>query len=858
MRNKFNIQSILVFCMLSLFSGLAAAQTMNQISLNGKWSFRQSASSAWLPANVPGGVHTDLMDNNRIPDPFFGTNEKSLQWIGEKDWEYERSFIVGDELLNASHVQLVCLGLDTYADVYINDYLVMKCDNMFRTWTANPLPYLKKGENNIRIYFHSIFKQDMPKYLAAPFKLQAWPNNDQSDIPLSLYARKAGYNYGWDWGPRLITSGIWRDICLEYWNDIKIDGTQLITRKLEPGKAVMEAVCSVLSDQDSEATFTLAYDNKETVRKKISLQKGLNTLKIGFDVKNPQLWWTNGLGTQHMYDFEICVKSGKALAKDHVRTGIRTLEIVREKDAQGQSFLVRLNGKKVFMKGANYIPSDNFINRVSDSKYEYIIKSAADVNMNMLRIWGGGTYEKDIFYEMCDKYGILVWQDMMFACGMFPADNAYLTSVQEEVKDNVKRLRNHPSIALWNGNNENEISYFGWGWNNNYTPEEDRVYQNNLKKLFYEAIPEAIYSADNTRYYHPTSPNTGYNNIGYNMGDVHFWSVWKGGWLEEYTDSANIGRFMSEYGFQSYPEMKTIRKFTEEKDRYLDSDVMLSHQRARHDQTRDPNFGNKMMKMYMEKYFKIPSDFEQFTYMSQYLQAEAVKIGIEAHRRAKPYCMGTLYWQINDCWPVASWSGIDYYGRWKALHYFTKDAYSDVLISPYKSGNQVAFKIVSDSPQPVQGELEVTTMTLDGKTLFSKKKAFTLNADASEDVYSLPETELLAGAENNQVFTYAQITANGKVLSSNIYYPVYSNQYTYPAVTPEWSVEKTSEGVLIKLRSSALIRGLFLYVDDEDSFFSNNFVTLIPGKEQTIFVKTSLPADQFTAQLKYLSVNQVN
>lgn len=858
MQYKFNIQNILVLCILSLFSGLATAQTTTHVSLNGKWTFRQSASSAWLPATVPGGVHTDLIDNNRIPDPFFGTNEKSLQWIGEKDWEYQRSFTVGDELLDAANVQLVCQGLDTYADVYINDYLVMKCDNMFRTWTTNPLPYLKKGENNIRIYFHSIFKQDMPKYLAAPFKLQAWPNNDQSDILLSLYARKAGYNYGWDWGPRLITSGIWRDIRLEYWNDVKIDGTQLITRKLEPGKAVMEAICSVHSDRDSEATFTLAYDKKETVRKKISLQKGLNTVKVSFDVKKPELWWSNGLGTQRLYDFDIHVQSGEALAKDQVRTGIRTIEVVREKDAQGQSFQIRLNGKNVFMKGANYIPLDNFTNRVSDSKYEYIIKSAADVNMNMLRIWGGGTYEKDIFYELCDKYGILVWQDMMFACGMFPADEQYLASVQEEVKDNVKRLRNHPSIALWNGNNENEISYFGWGWNNLYTPEEDRVYRDNLKKLFYDAIPAAIYSVDNTRYYHPTSPNTGYNNIGHNMGDVHFWSVWKGGWLEEYTDSANIGRFMSEYGFQSYPEMKTIRKFAEEKDRYLDSDVMLSHQRARHDQTRDPNFGNKMMKMYMEKYFKIPADFEQFTYMSQYLQAEAVKIGIEAHRRAKPYCMGTLYWQINDCWPVASWSGIDYYGRWKALHYFTKDAYSDVLVSPYKSGDLVAFKVVSDLPQAVKGQLELTTMTLDGKTLFTQKKSFTLGADASEDVFSLPETELLAGAKSNQVFTYAEITVNGNVLSSNIYYPVYSNQYTYPAVTPEWSVEKVGDGVQVKLRSSDLVRGLFLYVDDEDSFFSSNFVTLIPGKEQTIFVKTSLPADQFKAQLKYLSVNQVN
>lgn len=736
--------------------------------------------------------------------------------------------------------------------------MVMKCDNMFRTWTLNPLPYLKKGENTIRIYFHSIFKVDMPKYLASPFQLQAWPNNDQSDIMLSLYARKAGYNYGWDWGPRLITTGIWRDVYLEYWDDIHIDGTQIITRKLESGKAKMEAVCTVMSDEDTKATFTVEYDKKEAVRKQVALTKGMNTVRVDFEVKNPELWWTNGLGNPRMYDFDIVLDKEGHKVTDRVKTGIRTLEIVREKDEQGQSMFVKLNGKAVFMKGANYIPLDNFPNRVPESWYEYIIKSAADVNMNMLRIWGGGIYEMDAFYEMCDKYGILVWQDMMFACGMFPADEHYLNSVAEEVKDNVKRLRNHPCIALWNGNNENEISYFGWGWKDRYTPEEDRIYQSNLHKLFYDVIPEAIQAVDETRYYHPTSPVTGYNNIDYNMGDVHFWSVWKGGWLEEYTEAKNIGRFMSEYGFQSYPEMRTIRRFASEHDLRLDSEVMLSHQRARNDQTRDPNFGNNMMKMYMEKYFKVPDDFSEFVYMSQYLQAEAVKIGIEAHRRAKPYCMGTLYWQINDCWPVASWSSIDYYGRWKALQYYSRDAYAEVLVSPYASGKQVVFKVVSDRLQKMKGELEITTLTLEGQTVFSKRVSLELGANGCEDVASITTTELYGGKKENEVFTYVTLNENGKTVSSNIYYPVYSNQYAYSKVTPIITVEKTNDGVNLRLRSSALIRGLYLYVDDDESFFEQNYVTLIPGKEEVVQVKTHLSAAAFEKQLKYLSVNQVN
>lgn len=853
-----NIQYIWLLIQLFALLMPVTAKDNPRISLNGEWMFKQSTSQNWLPAHVPGAVHTDLLDNKMISDPFYGVNEKSLQWIGEKDWEYKKTFTVDEELLQSQNVRLVFAGLDTYADVYLNDYLVMKCDNMFRTWTLNPLSYLKKGENTIRIYFHSIFKVDMPKYLSSPFQLQAWPNNDQSDIMLSLYARKAGYNYGWDWGPRLITSGVWNDVYLECWDDLRMDGTHIITRKLEAGKAKMEAVCTVMSDEDTEATLSIACDKKNMIRKQVTLTKGTNIIRTDFEVKNPELWWTNGLGKARLYNFDITLnKKGKELV-DRVKTGIRTLEINRDKDAQGQAMSVKLNGKDVFMKGANYIPLDNFPNRTPDTWYEYIIKSAADVNMNMLRIWGGGIYEKDVFYEMCDKYGILVWQDMMFACGMFPADEHYLNSVTEEVKDNVKRLRNHPSIALWNGNNENEISYFGWGWKNRYTPEEDRIYQSNLHKLFYKVIPEAIQAVDETRYYHPTSPVTGYNDIGYNMGDVHFWSVWKGGWLEEYTEAKNIGRFMSEYGFQSYPELSTIRRFAAEKDMYLDSEVMLCHQRARNDQTRDPNFGNNMMKMYMDKYFKVPTDFGQFIYMSQYLQAEAVKIGIEAHRRAKPYCMGTLYWQINDCWPVASWSSIDYYGRWKALQYYARDAYSEVLVSPYVSGDKVAFKVISDRQQKMKGTYEISTFTLEGEKVFSRKAAFDLDVNDCKDITSISKTELFGGKEEKKVFTYVTLYENGKQLSSNIYYPVYSNRYVYPKVSPELTMEKEGEGIVLKLRSSALIRGLYFSVDNEDTFFEQNYVTLIPGIEQTVRVKTVLSVSEFKKQLKYMSINQVN
>lgn len=853
------ITELLIICLMAVC--FHAEASVQRSDLGGKWQFRQSSSVEWHEATVPGGVHTDLMAAKLINDPFYGVNEKTQQWIGEKDWVYQRTFSVDRSVMDKQNIELVMTGIDTYANVCVNNVPLIRCDNMFRTWRVDIKPYLKEGENVITISFQSIFRVDVPKYLDAPFKLQAWPNNDQADIWLSLYARKAGYNYGWDWGPRLITTGIWRDIYIESWNVMKIDAAQIKTLAL-PSKssklAKMSAVVDIDADSGCDAMVSVKCSGETLVSKSVKLNSGENQITLGFDLRNPKLWWSNGLGDQHLYDFDVEVRCGSTTATNRIRTGVRTVEVIREKDAQGQSMYVRLNGEKVFMKGANYIPLDNFPARVEESWYEYIIKSAAEVNMNMLRIWGGGIYEKDVFYDMCDKYGILVWQDMMFACGMFPADRIYLDNVANEVKDNVKRLRNHPSIALWNGNNENEISYFEWGWRDQYTPEQDRIYQANLKTLFYEVIPQAIASVDDTRYYHPTSPVTGYNNIPYNMGDVHFWSVWKGGWVEEYTEQKNIGRFMSEYGFQSYPEMSTIRKFAKQGDQYLESEVILAHQRARNDQTRDPHFGNKMMTMYMAKYFNVPSDFEQYVYMSQLLQAEAVKVGIEAHRRAMPYCMGTLYWQINDCWSAASWSSIDYYGRWKGLHYFAKNAFSEILVSPYKDGDMVKFKIVSDRRSAAAAELKITAMTLEGKTLFSKTQQLSIAANSSQDMYQVALTELIAGAKSNEAFVVADVVEGGKIISSNIYYPEYSNKYSYPDVKPTIKTAISDNGVMLSISSPVLIRGLYLWLDDQESHFSDNYVTVVPGRDLKINIETTLTPAQIESSLRQLSVNALN
>ena len=651
-------------------------------NLHEGWKFRQARLTNWYPATVPGVVHTDLLQNKIIEDPFFRLNERGLQWIDKEDWVYETCFTLAADMMRKENMELVFEGLDTYADVYLNDECILKADNMFRRWSIPVRQYIREENNILKVYFHSPVKIDVPKWDALPYQYPA--SNDQSENgglfnkKISIFARKAGYHYGWDWGPRLVTSGIWRPVYIRAWSDLRINDVFIEQKEVGAGRAVIAGHVELDADKDMNGVLVTITDEatgRVLGEWQADLKRGTNRVTVDFVLHKPKLWWSNGLGEPFLYRFRTdIIAGGELLDSKTERVGIRSLKVVHQPDKDGHTFYIELNGRPVFAKGANYIPSDNFLPRVTPENYKRTILDAAGVNMNMLRVWGGGIYENDVFYDLCDEHGIMIWQDFMFACSMYPAEGALLDNIHQEAVDNVKRLRNHPCIALWNGNNENEISYFGWGWKDRYTPEEDRIYQSNLHKLFYDVIPEAIQAVDETRYYHPTSPVTGYNNIDYNMGDVHFWSVWKGGWLEEYTEAKNIGRFMSEYGFQSYPEMRTIRRFASEHDLRLDSEVMLSHQRARNDQTRDPNFGNNMMKMYMEKYFKVPDDFSEFVYMSQYLQAEAVKIGIEAHRRAKPYCMGTLYWQINDCWPVASWSSIDYYGRWKALQYYARVA----------------------------------------------------------------------------------------------------------------------------------------------------------------------------------------
>lgn len=825
--------------------------------LNGEWEMRRADESDWRPARVPGCVHTDLLRLGEIPDPYVGRNDLALQWIGEKDWVYRKHFRVDSVDLRQEHLQLVFEGLDTYADIRLNGRPVASTDNMFRRWRFDVKELLVPGENSLEIRFNSVFKVNMPAYLAAPYRLQAWPNNDQSDIYLSVYSRKAGFHYGWDWGPRLITCGVWRPVRLEAWSGERLESARISTLEIAKSRARMAASLTVEATRTCDATAEVVLDGRVLARTRVQLRAGNNRIDLPFTVNRPRLWWSNGLGEAALYTFQCRVKSPDRLIERAVTTGIRTIELVRDADSMGRSFYFRLNGVPVFMKGANYIPQDNFQDRVTPERYRKMIDAAADAHMNMLRIWGGGIYEEDLFYDLCDRRGILVWQDMMFACGMFPGDGAFEENVREEVVQQVDRLYNHPSLALWCGNNENSISWYGWGWRELTDEKYRAAYEANLHRLFEEVIPEAIRTVDTLRSYHPSSPAAGYNGTGHNEGDVHEWWVWKGGMVEEYDSRA--GRFVSEYGFQSYPEMRTLRTFAAEKDLSLHSTVMLSHQRARHDDTRDPEFGNKLMAFYIGHYFRVPESFPDFVYMSQLMQAEAVKFAIEAHRRKMPYCMGSLYWQIDDCWPVASWSSIDYFGRWKALHYFARKAYRPVILTALYQGDTLRVHAVSDRLEEVRATLSLRVVSFDGKRSREVKMPVTVPGNASTVVYQTPVGELYGGMPLDEACVVATLTdMRGTVLTDNIFYGTLSNRIDYPQTVVERRLEPVDGGFLLTLSSEGFTRAVALEVEEPQTSFSENYFDLLPGEPFEVRISTKLSKPELEKQLRIRTLNEVD
>lgn len=844
-------------CFFMLAAGLLVAcqpkdpLLMVTMELNQGWQFSASDSNEWLPASVPGYVHTDLLENGKIEDPFYRLNEHDVQWIDKLDWEYQTSFIVEKELLQRDQITINFKGLDTYTEVFVNNRKVTETDNMFREYLIDVKEYLHAGENQLRIKFLSPINEGLKKYDANDFVIPV-SDNDLAEIgqvegekKVSVYTRKAGYHFGWDWGSRLVTSGIWRPVYLKARDEARIESLQIVQQEVQDDVAKFTAMVEVESEKNKKASIHLDVNGELLASTSIRLHKGIGTYPVDFEIKNPKLWWTNGLGGQPLYQVTARLLVDGITTEKSDRIGIRTLELVREKDEEGTSFYFKLNGVPVFMKGANYIPNDIFLPRVTDEKYRHVINTARESNMNMLRVWGGGIYENDVFYDLCDEAGILVWQDFMFACAMFPGNEAFLNNVKAEAADNIKRLRNHPSIALWCGNNEILSAWHQWGWKEKEEAQNkenaDKIWKA-YEDIFHQILPEAVEKYDPSRAYWSSSPSSGTGMpADLKNGDEHYWGVW---WGKEPFDTyaTHIARFMSEYGFQSFPELKSVKQYALTEDYNIYSEVMKSHQRS--------SIGNETIEYYMLQEYKRPKDFESFLYVNHVLQAEGIKFALEGHRRTKPYCMGSLYWQLNDCWPVASWSSTDYYQRWKALQYYVRKGFEPVLVSPYIEDHFLKVGIVNDELREIHGQLNLSMVDFEGQVVWEKSVLADIPANSSDSYFDVNRYEFLRDKNSRRQVLVAELVENGQFIANNVFYFRPVKEMTLPSPNVEYEILPVEGGYQIVLTTDQLAKNLFMTIDDEEGFFTDNYFDLLPGEEAEVSLKTSVSEEKIKELFK--------
>ncbi len=838
-----------------------------KIEINNGWKFRNANQKNWYAASVPGTIHTDLIQNKIIEDPYFRLNERAVQWVDKEDWIYETTFTVPKEILNKQNINLTFYGLDTYADVYLNGKKVLEADNMFREWKLSVKDLITNSENTLRVYLHSPIKRTMEICDSSAIKYKGTDASDLSQIggvfdkKLSPYVRKAGYHFGWDWGPRIVTSGIWRPIVLEGWDNSRIENVQIVQHDVSSKSATINAIVEVISSENRLNKKVQIFDdsnNRLLGESNIDLQKGLTKVKVDFVMKNPKLWWSNGLGEPHLYNLKIQLLSdGKEEDSHSEKIGIRSIKVVRQPDSLGMDFHFEVNGIPVFAKGANFIPCDIFLPRIAKETYRQTILDAANTHMNMLRVWGGGIYEDNYFYDLCDEHGILVWQDFMFACKTYPAEGAFMENIRQEAIDNIRRLRNHASLAIWCGNNEIMEALIHWGdnakgWLDEYrqkNPAFADTMWNQYYNLFHVVLPNTIEEYDPSTFYLPSSPFTDmkatHNQA---MGDMHYWTAWSKMLPINVFDTVRA-RFFSEYGFQSFPNFESVKRYApEERDWDINSEVMMWHQRG-------GSTANKRIETCMEYDYGKAKDFESMLYMSQLLQGDAMKIAMESHRRNMPFCMGSLYWQINDCWPVASWASRDYYGTWKAQHYFTRKAYDDILVSSTQKDDTLLVYVVSDRLADFKADLSVKIITFDGKEINKVVKTIEVPKNSSTKMLSLPIKDLLKGTSKDNIVVATNLTEKSGKKYENNYFLLRQKEMQFPSVTYSKSIKAISGGFELSLSTTSFARGVFISVDDIAATFSDNFVDILPNQPKSIIIKTSLSKDALEKKLKTKSLS---
>ena len=808
---------------------------MENLTLNGRWQVRQAdkTEESWLPATVPGCVHTDLLAAGEIPDPFYRDNELQVLWVGEADWLYRRAFDVPETFLAHDQVLLRGAGLDTLATIWINGQEIGRADNMFRVWEFDVKAYLRPGTNEIAIRFDSAVRAGQEKL--ARHYIHNWGTDDHK-LPGGNYVRKAAYHFGWDWGPKLAPCGIWRDIELIAF-DTRLDGLHIVQIHGQAGQVTLGVEVDVQGTGGAglSAVCTVVFQGQTLLEEQTAVAGSRAFLEL--HIAEPRLWWPNGMGEQPLYEVQVRLLDGTGAAVDmwQRQIGLRTLALDRHEDEWGESFQFVVNGVPFFAKGANWIPADSFVTRVADDVYWGLLADAAAANMNMLRVWGGGIYEQDVFYEYCDRLGLCVWQDFMFACAAYPTfDEAFMANVEQEAIDDVRRLRHHACLALWCGNNELEQGLVSEEWTPITMSKADYA------ALFDKMLPDLVAEHDPQTDYWPSSPHSPLGNrYDWNnpqWGDAHVWAVWHGKEPFEYYRTCQH-RFCSEFGFQSFPEPRTAATYTEAEDHNITSYVMEHHQRS--------GIGNQTIIHYMLDWFRLPTSFEGTLWLSQIVQGTSMRYAVEHWRRSMPRGMGTLYWQLNDCWPVASWSSLDYFGRWKALHYMARRFYAPLIVSGVEdlARGTVAVHVTSDRVSEETGEVRWLVTRVSGQQIAEGTLPLTIPAQADRLVTELDLQDLIDQYGARDLLLWLELVgSDGNRRAKNLVTLVRPKHLALQEPQIEMAITK-QQGLVTAVTLAAQTPALWVWLEAEEDGvrFSDNFFHLRPGQPLTVTVRGAGP-----------------